>query len=57
MPRERGKVCLWECRGPFFQDRNRQRTFEQFADFPVVVEEPVLKALSQDKVQLRLWSR
>ena len=53
MPRERGKAFVgvpWVV----FQDRNRQRTFGQFADFPVVVEEPVLKALSQDKVQLRL---
>ena len=36
-----------------FQDRIRQRTFEQFADSPAlwVVEEQVFKVFSQDRVQ------
>ena len=36
------------------QDRIQQRTFVQFADFPVVMEELFLKAFSQGKVQQRL---
>ena len=36
-----------------FQDRIRQRTFEQFADIPAlrVVKEPVFKVLSHERVQ------
>ena len=37
-----------------FQDKAQQRTVVHFADFPVVVEELVLNAFSQGKVQQRL---
>ena len=42
------------CRRSFFQDRIRQRTFEQFVDSPLqVAEKLVSNVFSQDRVQQR----